>query len=100
MNAVDDLKRRITERLVADHHGRQRAGSPEVPFNCVFHEDAKASASWHTAKGAFNCHGCGKKGGWKDLAGALHLELPKAPKAKARPKAKATARAIVAEYDY
>ncbi len=55
----------------------ERGGRPsgdEIAFCCVVHEDKNPSASFNTAKGAWNCLGCGTSGGVIDLGRRLGLD--------------------------
>lgn len=55
--------------------GRPRAGTPEWRFCCPAHDDRHASADWNAAKGVWSCLACGAKGGTRDLAKLLEVEL-------------------------
>lgn len=79
---------------------QQRRGKPlangEIQFLCPAHDDSKPSAYWNAEKATWYCHGCGTKGGWKDLAGRLGIALPQRERAGGG-KQKAE---IIATYDY
>ena len=48
----------------------------EIKHSCLFHDDNHPSASYNTAKRAFQCFACGTRGGWYKLAVKLNLLQP------------------------
>jgi hypothetical protein len=61
------------EELFAKHlnlaplHGRRRG-----LVRCIFHQEKTPSLSVDLNKLVFNCHGCGKNGGWRKFAQLVH----------------------------
>ena len=57
------IKKAARFETVLEHYGIEvtRRGD-ELTASCPFHEDAKPSFKVNTAKGVFNCFGCGAKG--------------------------------------
>jgi len=71
-----NFRERIAERAQSYYHAHvKKLGHPNsdgwAPAQCLFHDDAHASASVNLNTGAFRCHGCGEHG---DLV-AVHMKL-------------------------
>lgn len=61
------------ESALATRSGR--LSGDEWSFCCPAHPDRKPSASFNRLKGAWKCHRCGAKGGWKALSERLAVPL-------------------------
>jgi hypothetical protein len=70
----------------------------EIGYRCTEHNDEKPSASFNTVKAVWKCQGCDASGGWKKLATALGIEIPKGK--PGRPKKTDPPRTIRAVYPY
>src|SRR5262249_18292830 len=94
MNTPADLIPELEATLLA-RRGATRRGD-EIVCCCPFHDEANASFAFNAMKGAYTCHACGAKGGWKQLALRLGIDVPK-PRRGRPPK---NERRIVAAYPY
>ena len=66
---------REIEQVIFNSRKGHRSGD-EIAFQCPAHDDEHPSAYYNRVKEVWNCQACGARGGARDLAQRLGIELP------------------------